>query len=69
MKCLGRPCDKDEEKDEKDKKEEKKDKMKMDDFHILDYEPDMTEFVYIAEGWECIVAIDSDGEIWILCGN
>ncbi len=51
------------------KEEEKTLEFKASDFHILDYEPDMTRFVDIAVGRRAIVGIDEEGEIWILCGR
>jgi hypothetical protein len=42
---------------------------KKGDFHILDYEPEMTEFVQISVDAHAAVAIDEDGELWILAGQ
>ena len=68
-KCLGRPCSEETKKDavKKDDKEEKKE-LKS-DFHILSYEPELTTFVQVVSGISCVLAIDEDGEIWILCGR
>ena len=41
---------------------------KMNDFHILDYEPDMVTFVDVSVAFHAAAAIDEDGEIWILAG-
>ena len=39
------------------------------DFHILDYEPDLTSFKQVSCSDHAITAVDQDGEVWILCGN
>ena len=45
---------------------------KLDDddsiFEILDYEPDMTSFTKVVVDAGAAVAIDDEGEIWILAG-
>ena len=42
---------------------------KKGDFHLLDYEPEMTEFVQISVDAHAAVGIDDDGELWILAGQ
>ena len=41
---------------------------KDDNFEILDYEPDMTLFTKVVVDAGAAVAIDDEGEIWILAG-
>ena len=43
-------------------------KEPKDEFHLMSYEYDMTEFVDISVNSDGVVAIDEFGEIWILCG-
>ena len=38
------------------------------EFHLMNYEQDMTEFIDISVTQDGVVAIDECGEIWILCG-
>ena len=38
------------------------------DFHILDYEPDLTRFEQVSCSDRAITAVDQDGAVWILCG-
>ena len=44
-------------------------KDNKDGFHLLDYEPDMTTFVDVSVAAHAAVAIDEEGEIWILAGK
>ena len=42
--------------------------QKKEDFHIIGYEPEITRFVNVNENSTAIIATDTDGEIWLLCG-
>jgi hypothetical protein len=51
---IGRVCNKD---------------YKKDAIQMLDYEPEFTSFVDISVDAHAAVAIDQDGEIWLLAGE
>ena len=53
----------------KEKKDEENKQQRLEDFHILSYEPSMTKFVKIEVGIKAILGIDEEGEIWILAGQ